>query len=59
MKVKLIRKFRNNKLFKMHAWLALALPDVPERPAVKEDEAEASMIYQSTFIGTLLKCKYK
>ncbi|XP_014209143.1 Bardet-Biedl syndrome 7 protein homolog [Copidosoma floridanum] len=43
----------------MHAWLALALPDVPERPSVREEETEASMIYTSTFIGTVLKCRYK
>ncbi|XP_001603197.1 Bardet-Biedl syndrome 7 protein homolog [Nasonia vitripennis] len=43
----------------MHAWLALALPDVPERPPIQEEETEASMIYVSTFIGTMLKCKYK
>ncbi|KAJ8676518.1 hypothetical protein QAD02_012305 [Eretmocerus hayati] len=43
----------------MHAWLALALPDVPERPPIQEDESEAMMIYSSTFVGTLLKCKYK
>ncbi|XP_058807085.1 Bardet-Biedl syndrome 7 protein homolog [Phymastichus coffea] len=42
----------------IHAWLALALPDVPERP-IQENDSEASMIYTSTFIGTILKCKYK
>ena len=43
----------------MHAWLSLALLDVPERPLVPEEETEATMIYISTFIGTILKCKYK
>ena len=43
----------------MHAWLALALPDVPERPSVQEEEEEATVIYTSTFTGTMLKCKYK
>ncbi|KYN38351.1 Bardet-Biedl syndrome 7 protein [Trachymyrmex septentrionalis] len=41
----------------MHAWLSLALPDVPERPHI--NEGEAVLIYISSFIGTILKCKYK
>ncbi|KOC67903.1 Bardet-Biedl syndrome 7 protein [Habropoda laboriosa] len=41
----------------MHAWLFFALPDVPERPHL--EEGEASLTYISSFIGTLLKCKYK
>ncbi|CAK9818413.1 Bardet-Biedl syndrome 7 protein [Anthophora quadrimaculata] len=41
----------------MHAWLSFALPDVPERPHL--EEGEASLTYISSFIGTLLKCKYK
>lgn len=44
-------------LFQMHAWLSLALPDVPERPHI--NEGEAVLIYISSFIGTILKCKYK
>ena len=43
----------------MHAWLSLALPEVPERPFVSEDEPEATLIYTSAYIGTILKCKYK
>ncbi|XP_076757547.1 BBSome complex member BBS7 [Xylocopa sonorina] len=41
----------------MHAWLSFALPDVPERPHL--EEGEATLTYISSFIGTLLKCKYK
>ncbi|XP_011067466.1 PREDICTED: Bardet-Biedl syndrome 7 protein homolog isoform X4 [Acromyrmex echinatior] len=41
----------------MHAWLSLALPDVPERPHI--NEGEAVLVYISSFIGTILKCKYK
>ncbi|XP_076180794.1 BBSome complex member BBS7 [Ptiloglossa arizonensis] len=41
----------------MHAWLSLALPDVPERPHLKE--GEAILIYVSSFVGTILKCTYK
>lgn len=43
----------------MHAWLSLALPDVSERPTIFEDNNEATMIYESTFVGTVLKCKYR
>ncbi|XP_011498445.1 PREDICTED: Bardet-Biedl syndrome 7 protein homolog [Ceratosolen solmsi marchali] len=45
-------------LAEMHAWLAFALFDVPERPLIEEG-SEAIMIYTSTLIGTILKCKYK
>ncbi|XP_043602800.1 Bardet-Biedl syndrome 7 protein homolog isoform X5 [Bombus pyrosoma] len=41
----------------MHAWLSFALSDVPERPHLQE--GEATLTYVSSFIGTLLKCKYK
>ncbi|XP_068985570.1 BBSome complex member BBS7-like isoform X4 [Bombus flavifrons] len=41
----------------MHAWLSFALSDVPERPHL--EEGEATLTYVSSFIGTLLKCKYK
>ncbi|KYM83198.1 Bardet-Biedl syndrome 7 protein [Atta colombica] len=41
----------------MHAWLSLVLPDVPERPHI--NEGEAVLVYISSFIGTILKCKYK
>lgn len=41
----------------IHAWLSLALPDVPERPHIHE--GEAVLVYTSSFIGTMLKCKYK
>ncbi|XP_029044222.1 Bardet-Biedl syndrome 7 protein homolog [Osmia bicornis bicornis] len=41
----------------MHAWLSLALPDVPERPHL--EEGEVVLTYISSFIGTVLKCKYK
>lgn len=41
----------------MHAWLSFVLPDVPERPHL--EEGEATLVYISAFIGTLLKCKYK
>lgn len=41
----------------MHAWLSLALPDVPERPHIHD--GEAVLVYVSSFIGTVLKCKYK
>ncbi|XP_060829657.1 Bardet-Biedl syndrome 7 protein homolog isoform X1 [Bombus pascuorum] len=41
----------------MHAWLSFALSDVPERPHL--EEGEATLTYISSFIGTLLKCKYK
>ncbi|XP_076397745.1 BBSome complex member BBS7 [Megachile rotundata] len=41
----------------MHAWLSLALPDVPERPHLVE--GEAILTYVSSFIGTFIKCKYK
>ncbi|XP_066595790.1 Bardet-Biedl syndrome 7 protein homolog [Prorops nasuta] len=41
----------------MHAWLSLALPDVPERPHL--NDGEASLSYVSSFMGTVLKCKYK
>ncbi|XP_012532713.1 Bardet-Biedl syndrome 7 protein homolog [Monomorium pharaonis] len=47
----------NFTIAEMHAWLSLALPDVPERPHV--NEGEAILIYVSSFIGTVLKCKYK
>lgn len=43
--------------FQMHAWLSLILPDVPERPHIHE--GEAALVYISSFIGTVLKCKYK
>ncbi|XP_053979501.1 Bardet-Biedl syndrome 7 protein homolog isoform X2 [Hylaeus volcanicus] len=41
----------------MHAWLSLALPDVPERPHL--EEGEATLTYVSSFVGTILKCTYK
>ncbi|XP_043268965.1 Bardet-Biedl syndrome 7 protein-like isoform X2 [Venturia canescens] len=41
----------------MHAWLSLALPDIPERSQLIE--GEACLNYVSTFVGTILKCKYK
>ncbi|KAL2713306.1 Bardet-Biedl syndrome 7 protein isoform X1 [Vespula squamosa] len=41
----------------MHAWLSLVLPDVPERPHLYENEA--ILTYKSSFIGTILKCRYK
>ncbi|XP_076245292.1 BBSome complex member BBS7 isoform X2 [Calliopsis andreniformis] len=41
----------------MHAWLSLALPDIPERPHLQE--SEATLTYISSFIGTTLKCTYK
>ncbi|XP_011299492.1 Bardet-Biedl syndrome 7 protein homolog [Fopius arisanus] len=41
----------------MHAWLALALPDIPERPQLVD--GEATLNYVSTFVGTRLKCRYK
>ncbi|XP_063989189.1 Bardet-Biedl syndrome 7 protein homolog [Diachasmimorpha longicaudata] len=41
----------------MHAWLSLALPHIPERPQLVD--GEAALNYISTFVGTLLKCKYK
>ncbi|XP_025994810.2 Bardet-Biedl syndrome 7 protein homolog [Solenopsis invicta] len=47
----------NFTIAEMHAWLSLALPDVPERPHVHE--GEAVLVYVSSFIGTILKCKYK
>ncbi|XP_011870374.1 PREDICTED: Bardet-Biedl syndrome 7 protein homolog isoform X2 [Vollenhovia emeryi] len=47
----------NFTIAEMHAWLSLALPDVPERPHIHE--GEAVLVYISSFIGTALKCKYK
>ncbi|XP_071554384.1 BBSome complex member BBS7 [Temnothorax nylanderi] len=47
----------NFTIAEMHAWLSLALPDVPERPHIHE--GEAVLVYISSFIGTVLKCKYK
>ncbi|XP_072746370.1 BBSome complex member BBS7 isoform X2 [Anoplolepis gracilipes] len=47
----------NFTIAEMHAWLSLILPDVPERPHIHE--GEAILIYISSFIGTVLKCKYK
>ncbi|XP_025075584.1 Bardet-Biedl syndrome 7 protein homolog [Pogonomyrmex barbatus] len=47
----------NFTIAEMHAWLSLALPDVPERPHIRE--GEAVLVYISSFIGTVLKCKYK
>ncbi|KAL6436979.1 hypothetical protein ACFW04_004954 [Cataglyphis niger] len=47
----------NFTIAEMHAWLSLILPDVPERPHIHE--GEAVLIYISSFIGTVLKCKYK
>ncbi|KAL0105173.1 hypothetical protein PUN28_016667 [Cardiocondyla obscurior] len=47
----------NFTIAEMHAWLSLALPDVPERPHI--NEGEAVLIYISSFIGTVFKCKYK
>ncbi|XP_077278371.1 BBSome complex member BBS7 isoform X2 [Temnothorax americanus] len=47
----------NFTIAEMHAWLSLALPDVPERPRIHE--GEAVLVYISSFIGTVLKCKYK
>ncbi|XP_016910045.2 Bardet-Biedl syndrome 7 protein homolog [Apis cerana] len=47
----------NFTVAEMHAWLSFVLPDVPERPHL--EEGEATLIYISAFIGTLLKCKYK
>ncbi|XP_014469678.1 PREDICTED: Bardet-Biedl syndrome 7 protein homolog [Dinoponera quadriceps] len=47
----------NFTIAEMHAWLSLALPDVPERPHVHD--GEAVLAYVSSFIGTILKCKYK
>ncbi|KAK9297601.1 hypothetical protein QLX08_008749 [Tetragonisca angustula] len=41
----------------MHAWLSFALPDVPERPLL--EEGEAILTYVSSFIGTVIKCRYK
>ncbi|XP_024941119.1 Bardet-Biedl syndrome 7 protein homolog isoform X2 [Cephus cinctus] len=41
----------------MHAWLSLVLPDVPERPQLQD--GEANLILKSSFVGTILKCKYK
>ncbi|KAL7306843.1 hypothetical protein TKK_0001004 [Trichogramma kaykai] len=43
----------------MHAWLALSLPEVPERPSIKAEEAEASLLYRSTAVGTIVKCRYR
>ncbi|XP_025265228.1 Bardet-Biedl syndrome 7 protein homolog isoform X2 [Camponotus floridanus] len=47
----------NFTIAEMHAWLSLILPDVPERPHIHE--GEAVLVYISSFIGTVLKCKYK
>ncbi|CAL1685480.1 unnamed protein product [Lasius platythorax] len=47
----------NFTIAEMHAWLSLILPDVPERPHIHE--GEAALVYISSFIGTVLKCKYK
>ncbi|XP_071579078.1 BBSome complex member BBS7-like [Temnothorax nylanderi] len=47
----------NFTIAEMNAWLSLALPDVPERPHIHE--GEAVLVYISSFIGTVLKCKYK
>ncbi|XP_046429683.1 Bardet-Biedl syndrome 7 protein homolog isoform X3 [Neodiprion fabricii] len=41
----------------IHAWLSLALPDVPERPHL--EDGEGTLIFTSTFVGTMLKCNYK
>ncbi|XP_031830282.1 BBSome complex member BBS7 isoform X2 [Nomia melanderi] len=41
----------------MHAWLSLALPNVPERPHLQD--GEALLTYISSFVGTTLKCTYK
>ncbi|XP_012268249.2 Bardet-Biedl syndrome 7 protein homolog [Athalia rosae] len=41
----------------IHAWLSLALPDVPERPHL--ENGEGFLIFTSTFVGTMLKCNYK
>ncbi|XP_029674412.1 Bardet-Biedl syndrome 7 protein homolog [Formica exsecta] len=47
----------NFTIAEMHAWLSLILMDVPERPHIHE--GEAVLVYISSFIGTVLKCKYK
>ncbi|XP_020292035.1 Bardet-Biedl syndrome 7 protein homolog isoform X3 [Pseudomyrmex gracilis] len=47
----------NFTIAEMHAWLSMALPDVPERPHIHENEAV--LTYVSSFIGTVLRCKYK
>ncbi|KZC08794.1 PREDICTED: Bardet-Biedl syndrome 7 protein-like [Dufourea novaeangliae] len=41
----------------MHAWLSLVLPNIPERPHLKD--GEAVLTYVSSFVGTTLKCTYK
>ncbi|KAK0159968.1 hypothetical protein PV328_007422 [Microctonus aethiopoides] len=41
----------------MHAWLSLALADIPERPYLQDNEV--TLNYVSTIAGTILKCKYK
>ncbi|XP_026825185.1 Bardet-Biedl syndrome 7 protein homolog isoform X1 [Ooceraea biroi] len=51
-------KFNGNfTIAEMHAWLSLVLPDVPERPHIHD--GVAVLVYVSSFIGTVLKCKYK
>ncbi|XP_044019178.1 Bardet-Biedl syndrome 7 protein homolog isoform X2 [Aphidius gifuensis] len=47
----------NFSVSEMHAWLSLALPDIPERPNLQD--GEATLKYISTFTGTVLICKYK
>ncbi|XP_012279975.1 Bardet-Biedl syndrome 7 protein homolog isoform X2 [Orussus abietinus] len=44
-------------LAEMHAWLSLALPEMPERPHLQD--GEATLTFTSCLIGTILKCKYK
>lgn len=53
-----LRLSGNFTIAEMHAWLSLALPDVPERPNL-EDAGEANLKYISTFTGTIFICKYK
>ncbi|KAI4482217.1 hypothetical protein M0804_008768 [Polistes exclamans] len=52
-----LRLSGNFTVAEMHAWLSLVLPDIPERPHLYDNEA--ILIYKSSFIGTILKCKYK
>ncbi|XP_008550977.1 Bardet-Biedl syndrome 7 protein homolog [Microplitis demolitor] len=52
-----LRLVGNFTVAEIHAWLSFALPDIPERPTLQDNEVILN--YVSSLTGSILICKYK